>query len=185
MHWQNTVIDKFSLVITFGLEQEPLQTQIDPVCFTLVNIILISQSWINMVVHIISVAFTGFIMYLANPGSDLFSWHPTCMSVAFMLLLLQAIILFSPESSLFPTTPKQVSYKFTNAPTGITAWFTLVHSWLSINLFNPYFRKKFNYIGFFMHLGYFLPFSDLQAYILTKKLTVGNILSRGMPNLAL
>lgn len=59
-----------------------------------------------MVVHIISVAFTGFMIYLSNPGSDLFSWHPTCMSVAFMLLLLQAIVLFSPESSLFPTTPK-------------------------------------------------------------------------------
>merc|ERR1711981_1465659 len=60
----------------------------------------------GMVVHIISVAFTGFMIYLSNPGSDLFSWHPTCMSVAFMLLLLQAIVLFSPESSLFPTTPK-------------------------------------------------------------------------------
>ena len=61
-----------------------------------------------MVVHILSVAFTGFIVYLSSPGSDLFSWHPTCMTVAFMLLLLQAIVLFSPESSLFPTTPKQV-----------------------------------------------------------------------------
>ena len=61
-----------------------------------------------MVVHIISVALTGFYFYLANPGSDLFSWHPVCMSIGFVLLLLQAIVLFSPESSLFPTTPKQV-----------------------------------------------------------------------------
>lgn len=59
-----------------------------------------------MVVHLLSVAFTGFIFYLAVPGSDLFSWHPTCMSVAFILLLLQAIVIFSPESSLFPSTPK-------------------------------------------------------------------------------
>ncbi|TRY62968.1 hypothetical protein TCAL_06858 [Tigriopus californicus] len=59
-----------------------------------------------MVVHLISVAFTGFILYLSVPGSDLFSWHPTCMSVAFILLLLQAIVVFSPESSLFPTTPR-------------------------------------------------------------------------------
>lgn len=65
-----------------------------------------------MVVHILSVAFTGFILYLASPGSDLFSWHPTCMTIAFMLLLLQAIVLFSPESSLFPTTPKQVYRKY-------------------------------------------------------------------------
>ena len=65
-----------------------------------------------MVVHILSVVFTGFILYLSNPGSDLFSWHPTCMTIAFMLLLLQAIVLFSPESSLFPTTPKQVHRKY-------------------------------------------------------------------------
>ena len=62
-----------------------------------------------MVVHIISVAFTSFMMYLSSPGSDLFSWHPICMTVAFILLLLQAIALFSPESSLLPTIPKQVS----------------------------------------------------------------------------
>lgn len=59
-----------------------------------------------MVVHIISVALTAFYLYAANPGSDLFSWHPTCMSVAFVLLLLQAIVIFSPESSLTPTSPK-------------------------------------------------------------------------------
>lgn len=36
----------------------------------------------------------------------MFSWHPTCMSVAFILLLLQAIVIFSPESSLAPTSPR-------------------------------------------------------------------------------
>ncbi len=54
-----------------------------------------------MVVHLLSVAFTGFIFWLAVPGSNLFSWHPTCMAVAFVTLLLQAIVIFSPESSLF------------------------------------------------------------------------------------
>ena len=42
-----------------------------------------------MVVHVGSVLLTGFFVYLAVPGSDMFSWHPTCMSVAFVLLLLQ------------------------------------------------------------------------------------------------
>ena len=42
-----------------------------------------------MVVHIASVAFTAGILYLAVPGSDLFSWHPTCMSVGFVLLVCQ------------------------------------------------------------------------------------------------
>ena len=42
-----------------------------------------------MVVHIASVAFTAGILYLAVPGSDLFSWHPTCMAVGFVLLVCQ------------------------------------------------------------------------------------------------
>jgi len=54
-----------------------------------------------MVVHILSVALTGFFFWLASPGTNLFSWHPTCMAVAFCLMLLQAIVVFSPESSLF------------------------------------------------------------------------------------
>jgi cytochrome b-561 domain-containing protein 2 len=45
-----------------------------------------------MVVHIASVLLTGFFVYLAVPGSDLFSWHPTCMSVAYILLLLQVTL---------------------------------------------------------------------------------------------
>jgi len=62
-----------------------------------------------MVVHIISVALTGFYIYLANPGKDLFylfSWHPVLMSIGFVLLLLQAIVMFSPESSLTPNSPR-------------------------------------------------------------------------------
>jgi len=42
-----------------------------------------------MVVHVASVALTAFFVYMSVPGSDLFSWHPTAMSVAFVLLLLQ------------------------------------------------------------------------------------------------
>lgn len=53
-----------------------------------------------MVVHIITAGLTGYMLYLAAPGSDLFSWHPTCMTIAFALLITQAIVIFSPESSL-------------------------------------------------------------------------------------
>ncbi|XP_023330251.1 cytochrome b561 domain-containing protein 2 [Eurytemora carolleeae] len=53
-----------------------------------------------MVVHIISLGLTAFVLYLSAPGTDLFSWHPSLMTVAFALLLSQAIVLFSPESSL-------------------------------------------------------------------------------------
>jgi len=59
-----------------------------------------------MVVHLLSLAFTGFMVYVSGPGTDLFSWHPTCMTVCFILLMLQAIVLFSQESSLVPTTQR-------------------------------------------------------------------------------
>jgi len=53
-----------------------------------------------MVVHILSFGLTGAMLYLSRPGTDLFSWHPSLMTVAFALLMAQAIVIFSPESSL-------------------------------------------------------------------------------------
>ena len=42
-----------------------------------------------MVVHILSLGLTAFVLYLSAPGTDLFSWHPSLMTVAFALLLSQ------------------------------------------------------------------------------------------------
>ena len=118
-----------------------------------------------MVVHIISVAFTGFMIYLSNPGSDLFSWHPTCMSVAFMLLLLQAIVLFSPESSLFPTTPKPVSnFTFLYHKDRLNKKALKNYLQYRDTLYTLYCRIKFNYIGFFMHSGPFQHVLDSPLY---------------------
>jgi len=54
----------------------------------------------RMVFHIVTLGLTAVMMYTAVPGSDLFSWHPTLMTVGFALLMAQAIVIFSPESSL-------------------------------------------------------------------------------------
>ncbi|CAH1783263.1 unnamed protein product [Owenia fusiformis] len=51
-----------------------------------------------MAVYIISIIFAGFITYTAWPGSSLFSWHPTLMTIAFALLMCQAVMVFSPYS---------------------------------------------------------------------------------------
>ncbi|CAB4055183.1 CYB561D2 [Lepeophtheirus salmonis] len=59
-----------------------------------------------MVVHLLCVLLTGFYIYLSPPGTDLFSWHPACMIIAFGLLSLQAILIFSPISSLTPNSPR-------------------------------------------------------------------------------
>ncbi|GAB1609885.1 cytochrome b561 domain-containing protein 2-like [Argonauta hians] len=53
-----------------------------------------------MVAHFVAVLFTGFIIYTASPGSSLFSWHPTLMAISFCFLMFEAILIFSPHSSL-------------------------------------------------------------------------------------
>ncbi|KAL4655376.1 cytochrome b561 domain-containing protein 2-like [Arapaima gigas] len=50
-------------------------------------------------VHLLSVALTVFIAFLARPGTSLFSWHPFLMSLAFSFLMTEAILLFSPDCS--------------------------------------------------------------------------------------
>jgi len=59
-----------------------------------------------MVFHLITGAVTAFMLYTAMPGSDLFSWHPTLMTIAFCLLMPQAIVIFSPESSLLQNSSR-------------------------------------------------------------------------------
>lgn len=53
-----------------------------------------------MAAHFISVLLTGFVIYTAWPGSSLFSWHPTLMTLGFGFFMLQAVLVFSPNSSL-------------------------------------------------------------------------------------
>nr|XP_025740807.1 cytochrome b561 domain-containing protein 2 isoform X1 [Callorhinus ursinus] len=50
--------------------------------------------------HLVALGFTIFVAVLARPGSSLFSWHPTLMSLAFSFLMTEALLVFSPESSL-------------------------------------------------------------------------------------
>jgi len=61
---------------------------------------------VRMVFHLITAGLTGVILYTAVPGSDLFSWHPTLMTIAFCLLMAQAIVIFSPESSLLQASSR-------------------------------------------------------------------------------
>ncbi|XP_046353297.2 transmembrane reductase CYB561D2-like [Haliotis cracherodii] len=55
-----------------------------------------------MVAHFVALFFTGFIVYTAAPGSSLFSWHPTLMAIAFLLLMFEGLLVFSPISSFVP-----------------------------------------------------------------------------------
>lgn len=50
--------------------------------------------------HLLSVVFVFVIFYISSPGSSLFSWHPVTMSLGMGLCMMEAILVFSPESSL-------------------------------------------------------------------------------------
>lgn len=60
-----------------------------------------------MVFHLVTGSLTLFMLYTAAPGTDLFSWHPALMTIAFCLLMSQAIVIFSPESSLLPGSERK------------------------------------------------------------------------------
>ena len=66
-----------------------------------------SRQQVAMVFHLITGAVTAFMLYTAVPGSDLFSWHPTLMTISFCLLMSQAIAIFSPESSLLHSSERK------------------------------------------------------------------------------
>ncbi|XP_063797440.1 transmembrane reductase CYB561D2 [Pseudophryne corroboree] len=50
--------------------------------------------------HLTAVIFTISISCVAQPGTTLFSWHPFLMTLAFSFFMTEAILVFSPDSSL-------------------------------------------------------------------------------------
>ncbi|KAL8212304.1 UNVERIFIED_CONTAM: hypothetical protein K2H54_042523 [Gekko kuhli] len=62
--------------------------------------------------HLVSLGFTVFVAVIARPGSSLFSWHPFLMSLAFSLLMTEALLAFSPESSLLRPFSRKAKIRF-------------------------------------------------------------------------
>lgn len=60
-----------------------------------------------MVAHVIAVLFTCLMIFVAWPGSSLFSWHPTLMTFAFVTLMFEGLLVFNRESSLLLAAARQ------------------------------------------------------------------------------
>lgn len=60
-----------------------------------------------MVSHFVCVLFVGYIIYVAKPGSSLFSWHPALMALGFGFMLSEAILVFSPQSSFLVSATRK------------------------------------------------------------------------------
>ncbi|XP_076468898.1 transmembrane reductase CYB561D2-like [Babylonia areolata] len=60
-----------------------------------------------MAAHIAALLFCAYIIYVAAPGTDLFSWHPTLMVLAYAAAMFEAVLVFSPHSSLVGSLSRQ------------------------------------------------------------------------------
>ncbi|XP_067118433.1 transmembrane reductase CYB561D2 [Centruroides vittatus] len=76
-----------------------------------------------MLILLIRVIFTIFILITSQPGSSLFSWHPTCMILAYGLIFFEGVRVFSSKF-----------YTNVNKPLKITIHWILQVSALSLAL---------------------------------------------------
>ncbi|XP_033115447.1 cytochrome b561 domain-containing protein 2-like [Anneissia japonica] len=109
------------------------------------------RNFFAMVAHLIAIGFTGFIIYEAWPGSSLFSWHPTLMTLAFAFLMFEAVIFFSPESSLLPQASRKVKTSYhwitnTSALIAAAVGFTVIVVNKAIND-KPHFKSWHGFLG--------------------------------------
>lgn len=58
--------------------------------------------------HLLSFGFTVFVATVARPGSSLFSWHPFLMTLSFSFFMTEAVLVFSPDSSLLRSFSRKV-----------------------------------------------------------------------------
>ncbi|XP_072928647.1 transmembrane reductase CYB561D2 [Hemitrygon akajei] len=65
----------------------------------------------GMVAHLLCLGFTIGIGVVSRPGTSLFSWHPFLMALAFSFIMTQAILLFSPESSLILSYSRKIKVR--------------------------------------------------------------------------
>lgn len=59
-----------------------------------------------MLINVTSTSIHDFFHY-----SGLFSWHPTLMALGFSFLMIEAILMFSPQSSLIASAPRATKVK--------------------------------------------------------------------------
>uniref|UniRef100_A0A8C5PYS4 ascorbate ferrireductase (transmembrane) n=1 Tax=Leptobrachium leishanense TaxID=445787 RepID=A0A8C5PYS4_9ANUR len=58
--------------------------------------------------HLAAFTFTVYMIFVSQPGASLFSWHPFLMTLAFSFLMTEAILVFSPDSSLLRSFSRKV-----------------------------------------------------------------------------
>lgn len=103
-------------------------------------------------VHIIAVGLPLVVICLAQPGTSLFSWHPTLMVLSFGFLMTEAILIFSPQSSVILSAPRATKVKFhwilqTLALAAALLGFAVIYYNKNLNS-KPHFKSWHGIMGF-------------------------------------
>lgn len=111
----------------------------------------VQRSLVFIMVHIIAVGLPLVVIWLAQPGTNLFSWHPTLMVLSFAFLMVEAILMFSPQSSLILSSPRATKVNFhwilqTSAVVFALGGFAAIYS--NKNMYNkPHFKSWHGLLG--------------------------------------
>ncbi|XP_070594847.1 transmembrane reductase CYB561D2 isoform X1 [Erythrolamprus reginae] len=96
------------------------------------------------VTHLVSLGFTIVMVIVTRPGSSLFSWHPFLMSLAFSFLMTEALLTFSPESSLLRSFSRKAKVRFHWALQLLALSCALLG--LAIIIYNKYLNGKEHFV---------------------------------------
>lgn len=131
----------------------------------------------SMMIHFFVVAFATLVIYLAEPGSDLFSWHPTLMAVGCILLMMEAILVFSSTNSVIWRASRAQKVTFHWIVMSLFAVCTTIG--FVIIVYNKYLEDKYHFVtwhakfglGTFIYMllqltfGTFVKFPKLMPWI--------------------
>uniref|UniRef100_T1JFL3 ascorbate ferrireductase (transmembrane) n=1 Tax=Strigamia maritima TaxID=126957 RepID=T1JFL3_STRMM len=53
-----------------------------------------------ILIRLYMLAVIGFLIYITDPGSSLFSWHPTFMTIGSMIILYEGVLIMVPNRGL-------------------------------------------------------------------------------------
>ncbi|XP_041046744.1 cytochrome b561 domain-containing protein 2 isoform X2 [Carcharodon carcharias] len=90
--------------------------------------------------HLLSLGFPIGMAVVSKPGSSLFSWHPFLMALAFSFIMTQALLLFSPETSLIMSYSRKIKVRAHWLLQGLASTCAILG--LAIISFNKYLNDK-------------------------------------------
>ncbi|XP_030061478.1 transmembrane reductase CYB561D2 [Microcaecilia unicolor] len=94
--------------------------------------------------HLVALTLTVCVTVIARPGSSIFSWHPFLMALAFSFFMTEAVLVFSPESSLVRSFSRKIRVRIHWAVQLLTLFCALLG--LAIISYNKHINSKPHFV---------------------------------------